>query len=78
MISTYVAGIPELVKDRENGWLVPAGDARTLALSMIAVLDTAETELHKMGVAGKHRVNNRHDVTKEAAKLSTLFHGVCE
>ena len=25
VISTYIAGIPELV-DREPGWLVPAGD----------------------------------------------------
>ena len=28
VISTYVAGIPELVRDGEHGWLVPAGDAR--------------------------------------------------
>ncbi|MDU1694718.1 MAG: glycosyltransferase, partial [Bradyrhizobium sp.] len=27
VISTYVAGIPELVRDQEHGWLVPAGDA---------------------------------------------------
>ena len=26
VISTYVAGIPELVRPGENGWLVPAGD----------------------------------------------------
>ncbi|MEI4479854.1 glycosyltransferase, partial [Klebsiella pneumoniae] len=25
VISTYVAGIPELVRDGDTGWLVPAG-----------------------------------------------------
>ena len=27
VISTFVAGIPKLVRDGENGWLVPVGDA---------------------------------------------------
>ena len=31
VITTYVAGIPELVRDGENGWLVPAGDVEALA-----------------------------------------------
>ena len=31
VISTYVAGIPELVRPGENGWLVPAGDVEALA-----------------------------------------------
>jgi glycosyltransferase involved in cell wall biosynthesis len=26
VLTTFVAGIPELVLDREHGWLVPAGD----------------------------------------------------
>ena len=31
VISTYVAGIPELVTPGKNGWLTPAGDAEALA-----------------------------------------------
>ena len=31
VITTYVAGIPELVRPGENGWLVPAGDVDALA-----------------------------------------------
>jgi colanic acid/amylovoran biosynthesis glycosyltransferase len=31
VISTYIAGIPELVRPGETGWLVPAGDEVTLA-----------------------------------------------
>ena len=31
VISTFVGGIPELVRPGENGWLVPAGDIEALA-----------------------------------------------
>ena len=34
VISTYVAGIPELVHPGEHGWLVPAGDVSALAEAM--------------------------------------------
>ena len=32
VISTYVAGIPELIHPGEHGWLVPAGDVEALAV----------------------------------------------
>ena len=41
VISTFVAGIPELVHDGENGWLVPAGDVDALADAMIDCLAAA-------------------------------------
>ena len=41
VISTYVAGIPELVEQDVNGWLVPAGAVEPLANAMIAVLIAA-------------------------------------
>ena len=39
VISTYIAGIPELVTSGEHGWLVPAGDAESLAFAMRACLE---------------------------------------
>ena len=41
VISTYVAGIPELVRSGEHGWLVPAGDVEALADAMQACLSSA-------------------------------------
>src|SRR5262249_19021744 len=38
VITTYVAGIPELVRDPDDGWLVPAGDVAALAEAMAACL----------------------------------------
>ena len=68
-ISTYIAGIPELVRPNETGWLVPAGDAEALAKAMIEVLDTPLDQLERMGRAGAARVAQDHDVRIEATKL---------
>ncbi len=73
VISTYVAGIPELVRPGENGWLVHAGDVGMLASAMRDVLETPLERLHAMGRSGRLAVLAQHDVRKEAAKLERLF-----
>ena len=73
VISTTIAGIPELVIDGENGWLVPAGDEESLANAMRAALLASDTQLMKMGAAGAARVKLNHDADTEAAKLSAMF-----
>jgi glycosyltransferase involved in cell wall biosynthesis len=73
VISTFVAGIPELVLDGKNGWLVPPGDVEALTSAMKVCLDTPTDVLTHMGEAGCERVLARHDQDMEAAKLATLF-----
>jgi glycosyltransferase involved in cell wall biosynthesis len=75
VITTYVAGIPELVKHAENGWLVPAGDVDALADAMTACLSADPASLDRMGDAARDRVLVRHDADVEAAKLAALFRG---
>jgi colanic acid/amylovoran biosynthesis glycosyltransferase len=69
VISTYVAGIPELVRPGEHGWLVPAGDVQALAGAMQACLDASVEELVRMGEAAHRRVIARHDVDVAADTL---------
>ena len=73
VISTYVAGIPELVQPNETGWLVPAGDENALAEAMREVLEASVTELTTMGANGRVRIVEQHDALKEAGKLKRLF-----
>jgi colanic acid/amylovoran biosynthesis glycosyltransferase len=75
VISTYVAGIPELVSAGENGWLVPAGDVDALTEAVRTCLDTPTGELTRMGAAGRKRVLARHGAKDEAAKLGKFFQG---
>lgn len=76
VISTFVAGIPELVKPGESGWLVPAGDLDALVNAMREALTTSPDRLEAMGRSGRAAVAARHDVRLEAAKLAKLFEAV--
>jgi colanic acid/amylovoran biosynthesis glycosyltransferase len=73
VISTYIAGIPELVRPGENGWLVPAGAVPELAAAMRAALTAPVAELEAMGRSGALAVAQHHDITQEAQKLARLF-----
>lgn len=73
VLSTYVAGIPELVRHGEEGWLFPAGSVDELASAMEMFLATLPVELASMGGAAYRRVLARHDIDTEAAKLAKLF-----
>ena len=72
-ISTYVAGIPELVKPGINGLLVPAGSVEALASAMRTVVELPQTELELMGEAGVKSVSKQHNISEEARKLAQLF-----
>jgi colanic acid/amylovoran biosynthesis glycosyltransferase len=73
VISTYVAGIPELIQPGKSGWLVPAGDEVALAEAMREALETPVEQLAAMGAAGRLRIIEQHDTFKEAARLKDLF-----
>ena len=73
VISTYVAGIPELVSPGENGWLAPAGDAEALARAMTEALSLDEASIRRMGANGKARILALHDIDRIAATLKSHF-----
>jgi colanic acid/amylovoran biosynthesis glycosyltransferase len=73
VISSYVAGIPELVENGVNGWLVPAGSVEALTAALQEVLGATAERLTEMGRAGAARVAARHDASREAARLARLF-----
>ncbi|MBX3707346.1 MAG: glycosyltransferase family 4 protein [Pseudomonadales bacterium] len=69
VLSTYIAAIPELVRDGEHGWLIPAGDVDALAASMEEMLTAPVQRLEVMGSAAHERVAARHDVAAQAHLL---------
>jgi len=73
VLTTYVAGIPELVRAGEDGWLFPPGDVDQLAVALEDLLSRSVEELRVMGEAAHRRVLERHSVDTEAAKLAGLF-----
>lgn len=73
VISTYIAGIPELIKHGENGWLCVAGDVEDLSQTIQHALSTPLEKLQEMGSAAYASVIARHNVDVEAAKLASHF-----
>lgn len=73
VISTFVGGVPELVRPGENGWLVPAGDVDALARALDTALSLPEDRLAEIGAAGRAAAREGHDASREAAKLARLF-----
>lgn len=73
VISTYVAGIPELVKPGENGWLVPAGAINQLVDAVAEVAKAEPAMLSEMGRRGQEAVRKQHNVEASAVQLRDLF-----
>jgi len=78
VLSTYIAGIPELVRPGETGWLFPAGSVDELTKAMEDCLSRPLDELQRMGDAGHNRVIARHSIDTVASKLAELFHKVSD
>jgi len=78
VISTYTAGIPELVREGQNGWLVPAGDVPALTGALRDALAVPASELDARGRDGEKCVRERHFVDTEVARLEALLREAVE
>jgi glycosyltransferase involved in cell wall biosynthesis len=75
VIATCIAGIPELVRDGQEGWLVAPGAVDELAAAMERALSCPPARLAAMGEAARARALSRHSSDASAARLAALFSG---
>jgi glycosyltransferase involved in cell wall biosynthesis len=75
VISTYIAGIPELVEPGKSGWLIPAGSVEELVVAMRSAILATSDELQAMGRLGSQKVKEQHNAAREATKLFALITG---
>jgi colanic acid/amylovoran biosynthesis glycosyltransferase len=73
VISTQIAGIPELVETGKSGWLVTPGSSEALASAMREAMHLSVAQLSQMGKTGAEAVAKEHDIDREAEKLLKLF-----
>ena len=73
VLSTFVAGIPELVQPGISGFLVPPGSVNDLAEAMSTVVTASVGELSEMGRRGAARVAERHDAVENARQLEGML-----
>jgi len=77
VVSTTVAGIPELVANGETGLLVPPGDARALANAM-EQLARNENLRGDFGRAGRLRIEQKFTIEKTIEPLLERFEQITE
>jgi colanic acid/amylovoran biosynthesis glycosyltransferase len=73
-VASRISGIPELIDDGQNGFLVPPGDAAALAevLGQLA----GDPELRsRMGRSAREKVIASFDLSRNAARLATMIRG---
>jgi glycosyltransferase involved in cell wall biosynthesis len=74
VVSTAVSGIPELVRDGENGLLVPPEDPGALASALLR-LATDGSLRQRLAAAGRETVAERFDGDVLARRMAGLFRG---
>jgi len=77
VISTAIAGIPEMVVENETGVLVPAGDAATLARAIEKVIVDPSFAQH-LGENGYKRACELFSIDKNVRSLIQIFEGLVD
>jgi glycosyltransferase involved in cell wall biosynthesis len=75
VVTTPVAGIPELVRDDESGLLVPVRDAPALADALAQLLTDAEMRA-RLGKRGRQAVQSGFEAEANAAEMAVIFRRV--
>ena len=73
VIATRIAGVPELVRDGQDGWLVAPGNAMELAAAMRQCLEADVQQLEAMGATARLRALELHDIDRSAQQLRQIF-----
>ena len=73
VISTTVAGIPEIIAHGESGLLVDPGDRQALGQAMQTLISNPDLRM-QMGKRGQEIVENRFNVHKNTALLFQTIH----
>lgn len=75
VITTYIAGIPELITSGVNGLLAPAGDSTATAETINVFLNMSDHDISRMASLAYNSVDERHNIITEAEKLGTYIKG---
>lgn len=71
-VSSWVAGIPELIRPEQDGILVPPSDPGACA-DAIARLQDDQFLRRRLGAAGRRRVADRYELGRNIARLADVF-----
>ena len=71
-LSTWITGIPELIRQGVDGWLVAPGDIGQAADALAKLIDEPELRL-QLGKSGRLRVMEKYDLERNVTNLKEIF-----
>ncbi|HAS6347418.1 TPA: glycosyltransferase [Vibrio vulnificus] len=69
VLSTYVSGIPELIRHGINGILVPANDHIRLAQEIVSFSELSESKRNELTLLAKESVVTNHSLDRVVSKM---------
>jgi len=72
IISSYHAGVPEIVKNKVNGFLVKEKDIEGLSYKLNLLINSAEKRI-SFGIEGRKEAEKNFDITKQSEKLEEIY-----
>jgi len=75
VIATHVGGIPDIIKDRENGILIPPKSSEAIAQAVVSLVE--DEALRKRIVENAYAFVREHTIDKQAQKLAELIYARC-
>jgi glycosyltransferase involved in cell wall biosynthesis len=76
-VASDVGGHRELVRDRETGFLFPAGDAAALAHAIETVLEDKD-EWPRMRENARRFVESERNWVRSVARYADVYHSLCD
>ena len=71
-LTTYIAGIPEIIRDGHDGLLVPASDLEALVAALCRLMDDEKLR-RKIAKNGRKRIFEHYNLEKNVARLARIF-----
>jgi glycosyltransferase involved in cell wall biosynthesis len=71
-VTTWITGIPELIRDSVDGLLTPPSDERALAGAIARLMDDAGLR-ERLGRSGRQRVIERYNLRPNVDRLAEVF-----
>ena len=76
VVAGATGGVPDIVRDRETGWLAPVGDATAFAKALRNAL-ADRTRLAAMGKRARAHVLEHHDIRAASSRLDAIVRQTC-
>jgi glycosyltransferase involved in cell wall biosynthesis len=72
-ISTFHAGIPEIIPEENHHFLAPEGNEQAISSRMDNLMKCSEEEVRKISVAGREKVYENFNLKRETSRLQKIY-----